>query len=160
MLTLATGELKRLTNDDGNEHLDAWSRDGRWIYYSSTSRDIGGMNDIYRVSSGGGTPMQVSADRYVNEFFASPSPDGQSVAFSARGNASSQWWRKGHSHLDEAEIWVIRFGARRSMKRSAPATPRRSHRSGAQTAAAFFTCPIGAARRTSGCVPRAEPRGR
>ena len=25
---------------------------------------------------------------------------------SARGNASGQWWRRGHSHLDEAEIWL------------------------------------------------------
>jgi tricorn protease len=111
LLTLATGELKRLTFDDGSEHLDAWARDGKWIYYSSTSRDIGGMNDIYRVSADGGTPMQVSADRYVNEFFAAPSPDGQSIAFSARGNASAQWWRKGHSHLDESEVWVLRLGA-------------------------------------------------
>ena len=111
LLTPATGDLKRLTFDDGNEHLDAWSRDGRWLYFSSTSRDIGGMNDVYRVSPEGGTPMRVSADRYVNEFFASPSPDGQSIAFSARGNASAQWWRKGHSHLDEAEIWVLRLGA-------------------------------------------------
>ena len=25
---------------------------------------------------------------------------------SARGIASGQWWRRGHSHLDEAEIWL------------------------------------------------------
>jgi Tol biopolymer transport system component/C-terminal processing protease CtpA/Prc len=111
ILTIAAGDLKRLTCDDGSEHLDAWSRDGRWIYYSSSSRDIGSLNDIYRISIEGGTPMQMSADRFVNEFFAAPSPDGQSIAFSARGNASAQWWRKGHSHLDEAEIWVLRPGA-------------------------------------------------
>src|SRR5262245_17206204 len=28
VLTFETGELKRLTFDDGNEQLDAWSRDG------------------------------------------------------------------------------------------------------------------------------------
>src|SRR5205085_606695 len=69
---------------------------------------IAGMNDIYRVSAEGGTPMQVSADRYVNEFWAAPSPDGAQLAFTARGIASSQWWRKGHSHLDECEIWLMR----------------------------------------------------
>jgi hypothetical protein len=31
-------------------------------------------------------PMAVSADRFTNEFAAAPSPDGQSIAFSARGN--------------------------------------------------------------------------
>src|SRR4051794_14086247 len=108
LLTLATGDLKRLTFDDGLDQLDGWSRDGRWIYFSSTSRDIGGLNDLYRVSVNGGTPMPVSADRYTNEFFCAPSPDGKTLAFSARGIASGQWWRKGHSHIDESEIWLLR----------------------------------------------------
>jgi Tol biopolymer transport system component/C-terminal processing protease CtpA/Prc len=108
LLTLATGDLKRLTFDDGFEQLDGWSRDGRWLYFSSTSYDIGGLNDLYRVSVNGGTPMPVSADRYTNEFFCAPSPDGKTLAFSARGIASGQWWRKGHSHIDESEIWLLR----------------------------------------------------
>lgn len=108
ILTFATGDLKRLTFDDGLDQLDGWSRDGRWIYFSSTSRDIGGLNDLYRVSPSGGTPMAVSADRYTNEFFCAPAPDGKTLAFSARGIASGQWWRKGHSHIDESEIWLLR----------------------------------------------------
>ncbi|MDT7540919.1 MAG: tricorn protease [Acidobacteriota bacterium] len=108
VLTFDTGDLKRITFDDAFELLDGWSRDGRWLYFTSTSRDISGMNDILRVSSEGGTPMQVSADRYTNEFFSSVSPDNSSIAFTARGTSSAQWWRKGHSHLDEAEIWVLR----------------------------------------------------
>jgi Tol biopolymer transport system component/C-terminal processing protease CtpA/Prc len=108
LLTLASGDLKRLTFDDGLDQLDGWSRDGHWIYFSSTSRDIGGLNDLYRVSVKGGTPMPVSADRYTNEFFCAPSPDGKTLAFSARGIASGQWWRKGHSHIDESEIWLLR----------------------------------------------------
>jgi tricorn protease len=106
ILTIATGALKRLTFDDGPEQLDGWSRDGRWIYFSSASQDIARMNDIFRVSSGGGTPMPVSAERYVNEFAAAPSPDGAKLAFTALGISSSQWWRNGHSHIDESEIWV------------------------------------------------------
>ena len=108
VLTLTTGELKRLTFDDGLDQLDGWSRDGRWIYFSSTSRDIGNLNDLFRVSPNGGTPMSVSADRYTNEFFSAPSPDGKTLAFSARGISSGQWWRKGHSHIDEAELWLLR----------------------------------------------------
>ncbi len=107
LLTFANGDLRRLTFDDGNEVLDGWSRDGQWIYYSSGTRDIAG-NDVYRVRAAGGMPMIVSGDRFTNEFFSAPSPDGQSIAFSARGNASGQWWRKGHSHLDESEIWIMR----------------------------------------------------
>jgi len=107
LLTFATGDLRRLTFDDGNELVDGWSRDGQWIYYTSNSREIAG-GDIYRVRASGGMPMQVSADRFTNEFASAPSPDGKNIAFSTRGNGPGQWWRKGHSHLDESEIWLMR----------------------------------------------------
>jgi Tol biopolymer transport system component/C-terminal processing protease CtpA/Prc len=117
ILTVDTGDLQRLTFDDAGEQLNGWSRDGRWVYFNSISRDISGMNDVLRVSSEGGTPMQVTADRFVNEFFSAPSPDGSTLAFTARGNSSSQWWRKGHSHLDESEIWLMREGESTSYER-------------------------------------------
>ena len=110
LLALATGELRRLTFDDGAEGLDAWSPDGTWIYYSSTTGDIGGMNDIWRVRATGGTPLAIVGERYSNEFAAAPAPwdpsKGTALLFCARGLASAQWWRKGHSHIDETEIWL------------------------------------------------------
>jgi Tol biopolymer transport system component/C-terminal processing protease CtpA/Prc len=111
VLTLATGEVKRLTWDDANESVEGWSRDGRWIYFSSSARDISGMPDIYRVAVEGGTPMLVTADRYVSEYYAAPAPDGKTLAFCARGMAAGQWWRKGHSHIDESEIWLRHEGS-------------------------------------------------
>ncbi|QMW02548.1 S41 family peptidase [Spirosoma foliorum] len=114
LLTLETGAIKRLTYDDGSEVLNAWSRDSKMVYFQSTSRDISGMNDIYRVAITGGTPLPVTADRYANEFYGTPSPDGKTVAFSARGIASNQWWRKGRSHLDEAEIWLYHLDAKKA----------------------------------------------
>ncbi|MFL6375808.1 MAG: peptidase S41, partial [Pyrinomonadaceae bacterium] len=105
ILDLASGALRRLTFDDVNEQLDGWSRDGRSIYFTSSSRDIAGMGDIFRVPVSGGTPMQVSADRFTAEFEASPLADG-SFIFAARGNSSGQWWRRGSSHLDQSEIWM------------------------------------------------------
>src|SRR5438552_7726132 len=110
-LTLASGELTRLTFDDANELVTGWSADGKWIYFSSTSHDIAGMQDVHRVSADGGTPMPVAADRFATEYFASPAPSGDTIAITARGNAGSQWWRKGHSHLDESEIWLVRDSA-------------------------------------------------
>ncbi len=111
ILTIASGELKRITFGDGSDQLDAWSRDGKWIYFSTGSHDVGRKNDLYRVSAEGGTPMPVSADRFTNEFQAAPAPDGSTIAFAARGNGDSQWWRNGHSHLDESEIWIRKEGA-------------------------------------------------
>jgi tricorn protease len=110
ILDLRAGSLSRLTFDDIGETLDGWSPDGKWIYFSSAARDIG-YSDIYRVAPTGGTPMQVSADRYTNEYFSAPSPDGSTLAFSARGIANGQWWRHGRSHIDESEIWLKRGDA-------------------------------------------------
>jgi Tol biopolymer transport system component/C-terminal processing protease CtpA/Prc len=106
VLDFATGDLKRLTSEDGFEQLDSWSYDGKWVYFSSTARDISASNDVYRVSAAGGTPMQVSADRYANEWAAAPSPDGASLAFVGRGYG--QWWRHGHTHIDESFIMLMR----------------------------------------------------
>ncbi|MGH9392848.1 MAG: peptidase S41, partial [Terriglobales bacterium] len=106
LFDLASAQLRRLSWDDGSDALDGWSPDSQWVYFSSTSHNIGGMNDIYRVRIAGGTPLPVSSERYVNEFFAAPAPDG-TLAFAARGLASAQWWRNGHAHIDETEIWRV-----------------------------------------------------
>jgi Tol biopolymer transport system component/C-terminal processing protease CtpA/Prc len=110
VLTLATGTLQRITYQDGPEELDSWSRDGQWLYFHTASGDIAAMTDVYRVHATGGTPMPVAADRYASEFFAAPSPDGRSIALNARGVAARQWWRKGHSHLDVSEIYLVKPG--------------------------------------------------
>jgi Tol biopolymer transport system component/C-terminal processing protease CtpA/Prc len=110
VLELATGRLTRITYDDAAEQLDAWSRDGEWLYFSSSARDIAGMNDVYRVRSTGGTPAVVAGDRYASEYFSQPSPDGKSLAIDARANVNGQWWRHGHSHLDESELWLVTLG--------------------------------------------------
>lgn len=106
ILTLATGDLKRLTYADTNEVLDGWSRDGKWIYFSSPVNDVARQNDIFRVSAEGGTPLEVSRERYLNEFESAPSPDGKTIALMARGLSNVQWWRNGHSHIDETELWL------------------------------------------------------
>lgn len=111
VLTLASGTLERVTFQDGPEELDAWSRDGQWLYFHTSSGDIAAMTDVYRVRASGGTPMPVAADRYAAEFFAAPSPAGNSIAINARGMAGRQWWRKGHSHLDVSEIYLVKPGA-------------------------------------------------
>ncbi|THD52985.1 MAG: hypothetical protein E8A12_19185, partial [Phenylobacterium sp.] len=106
ILTFATGQLRRLTWSDSPEQLDAWSRDGKWIYFSSGANDIARQTDVYRVAATGGTPLEVSRERFLSEFNAAPSPDGQALALMAKGNSGVQWWRNGHAHIDEAELWL------------------------------------------------------
>ncbi len=107
VLTLATGVLRRLTFDDAVDQLSAWSRDGQSLWFHSSSRDIAGMQDVFRVPSTGGTPMVVAGDRYASEYWPAPSRDGRTLAITARGTTVAQWWRRGHSHLDESEIWLV-----------------------------------------------------
>ena len=102
ILTLASGQVARLTGDDGDEQLDAWSRDSEWIYFS-------GNDDVYRVRAQGGTPMPISADRDLTEYMAAPAPDGTSLTLVARGTSLFSWWRKGRSHIDESELWRVRM---------------------------------------------------
>jgi Tol biopolymer transport system component/C-terminal processing protease CtpA/Prc len=106
VLTFATGTLQRITYSDAPITLDAWSRDGQWLYFSSSANDVAGQNDIFRVHSTGGTPLEVSAERYLGEFESTPSPDGKSIVLVAKGISAGQWWRKGHAHIDETELWL------------------------------------------------------
>ncbi len=106
VLEFATGNLKRITFTDAPVTLDAWSRDSQWLYFTSSANDIAGQGDIFRVKATGGTPLEVSAERYLNEFEATPSADGKALVLVAKGISSGQWWRKGHSHIDETELWL------------------------------------------------------
>ena len=106
LLVLATGEVRRLTWADTAETLDSWSRDGRWLYVSSGVNDVGRQSDVFRVSVEGGTPLEVSRERYLAEFQGAPSPDGRTLALMARGLSNGQWWRNGHAHIDETELWL------------------------------------------------------
>ena len=106
VLTLATGKITRLTWSDTGEVLDGWSPDGTWIYFTSSRNDVQRQGDIFRVRATGGTPLEVSAESYLNEIESAPSPDGRTLALVARGISSQQWWRHGHSHIDETEVWL------------------------------------------------------
>ena len=121
ILTLATGALQRLTWSDSPDRLDAWSADGQWIYFTSGRNDVAGQGDIFRVHSAGGTPLEIVHERYMNEFESAPSPDGQQVAFLAKGISSSQWWRNGHAHIDETELWIKPIAESAPYKKLLPA---------------------------------------
>ncbi len=108
VLDLDNGQLQRVTWSDTNDSLDAWSRDGQWLYLSSSRDNVGGMHGVYRVHASGGTPMPVSLEAYRNDSMAAPSPDGASVALIGGGMGDWQWWRNGHSHLDEGAVWLLR----------------------------------------------------
>src|ERR1051325_7122838 len=109
---LTTSQTRRLTYDDARDSLDAWSRDGKWIYFSSIGRSGDtAANDIWRVAASGGTPMMITDERMTNQYHAAPSPDGKSLALVGSGSAFAQWWRHGRSHMDETQLWLLDLGS-------------------------------------------------
>jgi Tol biopolymer transport system component len=68
---------RRLTDDPAPDALPRWSRDGRWIYFTS---ERSGNWQIYRVRPEGGPPERVRTNPY-REWQVEPSPDGRSIAF-------------------------------------------------------------------------------
>ena len=106
VLALDGGRLRRITYDDTPPTLDAWSPGGRFLVFSSSANRIGYETAIRRVPADGGTPTDVRAEKFVNQMDGMPSPDGSSLAYVRDG--FGQWWRRGHSHIDESTIVVAR----------------------------------------------------
>jgi TolB protein len=71
------GVERRLTNHAAPDALPRWSRDGRWIYFTS---ERSGNWQIYRVRAEGGEPERVRSNPH-REWQVEPSPDGRSIAF-------------------------------------------------------------------------------
>jgi Tol biopolymer transport system component len=99
------GQPRRLTTgaESADESVPTWSRDGRWIYFSSTR---GGVNAIWKTPSMGGPAVQVTRN---GGFFGQESPDGRFLYYTKRwdypGPASvNEIWRMPVDGGDEALV--------------------------------------------------------
>ena len=120
VLDFASGTLKRLTWSDVGDRPSGWSRDGKWIYFTSGRDNIAHLGAVYRVRISGGTPMPVSLELYRNEEAGAPSPDGTTIALVGQGWGSTQWWRHGHAHIDESAIWLLKNNGSHDYRRLTP----------------------------------------
>jgi Tol biopolymer transport system component len=69
------GGLRQMTHGSADDSVPSWSRDGRWIYFSSNRT---GRFEIWRVPSEGGAEEQVT---HHGGYFARESLDGQTLYF-------------------------------------------------------------------------------
>src|SRR6185369_13844127 len=79
--------------------------------FSNGTHDVGRKTVWNRATVEAAPPLPLTPDGFTNEFQAMPAPDGSTLAFAARGTGDQQWWRHGHSHLDESEIWIRKEGS-------------------------------------------------
>ena len=90
VLTLASGDVRRVTFDDGLEHLDGWSRDGKWLRLARR-RD----RDIVRTPS---APTALRAEPEAltahEEAEGSPSSYRRVVASSFQARSAAVFERK------------------------------------------------------------------
>ena len=55
--------------------------------------------------------MAVSADRFTQEYWTAPRPLIRTPCVHRdRAARRRDWWRKGHSHIDESQIWLAHIG--------------------------------------------------
>ena len=80
VFSLLHGTGSRLTADPGDDFNPVWSRDGKWIIFTS---DRMGARNIYRVSAAGGEAerlLESPVDKHVEDI----SPDGRFLIFNSR----------------------------------------------------------------------------
>jgi Tol biopolymer transport system component/tRNA A-37 threonylcarbamoyl transferase component Bud32 len=77
------GVPQRLTRDPADENVPRWSRDGRWIYFTS-ERD--GPRGIWRIPAGGGVEERLTR---VGGFGVDESSDGRTLFYKSDWGASA-----------------------------------------------------------------------
>src|SRR5262249_45456311 len=79
VITVASGQVLRLTNGPGADIYPSWSRDGQFLYFSS---DRTGKSQIWKVPSGGGQAVQITkgGGTYAVETF-----DGKAIYYTTPG---------------------------------------------------------------------------
>ncbi len=85
LLDLNTASQKRLTTNEFDDSEARWSRDGKWIYFSSTRT---GRAEIWRLPAGGGLPVQIT---YSGGIAATEGADGFLYYARAPRSPTSIW---------------------------------------------------------------------
>jgi serine/threonine protein kinase len=84
------GNARRLTFDPANDHVPSFSRDGRWIYFSSTRRGRSTTHDyhVWKMPAEGGKAVQVTS---VAGFRALEDPAGRHLYFNSSPGMAAIW---------------------------------------------------------------------
>ncbi len=84
VLDVETGDLRQVTSAASDDWVPRWSRDGRWIYFTSNRN---GSWQIWKVAAGGGEAVQITQQ---GGRAASESVDGRFL-YVARSDTAGIW---------------------------------------------------------------------
>ena len=87
MVNVNDGRALRLTNSQSSDVVASWSRDGRWIYFSSNRT---GRSETWKVSAGGGEPVRITVNGGGS---ATESPDGATLYFVKSMELRTSLWK-------------------------------------------------------------------
>ncbi len=92
IVTVATGERRKLIENAGPDNSPRWSPDGRWIAYLTRGDTLRafGQQRLTVIAADGGAPRSVAPNFLYQPGAASWSPDGQTLFFTASVRTTSQ----------------------------------------------------------------------
>ncbi len=92
IVTVATGERRKLIENAGPDNAPRWSPDGRWIAYLSRGDTLGafGQQRLTIVASDGGRPRSVAPGFLYQPGPVTWSPDGQNLLFTSSVRTTTQ----------------------------------------------------------------------
>ena len=119
------GQPRRLTTDPAEDIVPSWSRDGRWIYFTSNRNADGGSGrlQIWKMPADGGEAVQMTRQ---GGFEPMESPDGQWLYFTQdRGSSSIRRMPTGGAPKRLSSIFTRRITAASGRSRAKASIRRR-----------------------------------
>ncbi|MBA2305856.1 MAG: serine/threonine-protein kinase [Acidobacteria bacterium] len=122
----------------GHNHHQAWSPDGRWIYFARGIQDVGQM-DLWRIAAGGGLPERLTGH---NAFVGFPTPiDDRNILYVAQDHEGSGPWLWALDTYSRATHRVA-YGTEQYLSIASSADHRRLVAAVANPSASLWTVPI------------------
>ena len=87
VIAASGGKPRRLTSHPANDHTPSFSRDGKWVYFSSNRT---GEDQIWKIPASGGDAVQVT---HNVGYAAFESPDGAYVYYTQAPRTATAVWR-------------------------------------------------------------------
>ena len=95
------GRPQRLTRSAANDLRPNWSHDGNWIYFGSNRSGGSQPDQVWKVPSGGGEPVQVTRQGGYNPL---ESKDGRTIYYTKSNSPLAPLWKVLVEGGDESQV--------------------------------------------------------